>query len=185
MRGIPEYNYPAFHEAEKELRASGMNPINPARHFDGVTSLPWHVYMAADIYQLIHEADGIVMLNGWENSQGARIEYLIARGLGWSPRCMDTGGHVSNAFLDTYVAEAEKLVTGERQGDYGHPRDDFYRTASMWQYVLGRKPSTIDVAAAMICVKISRQMNKHKDDNLVDICGYARCIRLIRECYEQ
>ena len=49
MTGLPEFNYPAFHEAARRWRAIGWDVINPAEHFEGRTDLfihgnhPWRV----------------------------------------------------------------------------------------------------------------------------------------------
>jgi hypothetical protein len=69
----------------------------------------------------------------------------------------------------------------ERGQDYGHPYDDFSRTALMWEAILGIKIDPRDVGLCMIAVKISREVNNHKQDNLDDIKGYAKCIEMIEE----
>ena len=42
---------------------------------------PWEEHIAKDIINLI-DCEGIYMLQGWEDSQGARIEYAVAKELG-------------------------------------------------------------------------------------------------------
>ncbi|HEY7417690.1 MAG TPA: DUF4406 domain-containing protein, partial [Ktedonobacteraceae bacterium] len=35
MTGLPQANYPLFHEAERVVREMGHEPLNPARNFNG------------------------------------------------------------------------------------------------------------------------------------------------------
>jgi len=52
----------------------------------------------------------------------------------------------------------------------------------MWAAILGIPEVTPEqVGLCMVAVKISRQVNKAKRDNLVDICGYAETLHLIQE----
>ena len=80
MTGLPEYNYPAFNAAEKELRDDGHEPINPARH-GFIGGYEWADYMRLALVDL-SRAEAIHLLDGWENSRGARLERLIANCLG-------------------------------------------------------------------------------------------------------
>jgi hypothetical protein len=76
---------------------------------------------------------------------------------------------------------ANDIVHGDRGEDYGHPYHDFKRTAAMWSGILGIPIEPAQVAMCMIAIKISREINKPKQDNLVDICGYARTLEMVRE----
>lgn len=81
---------------------------------------------------------------------------------------------------ETVLVEAERLVGGDRQMDYGHPRPDFARTGRMWGAILGIEDvSPEEVGLCMIALKLSREVNAHKRDNIVDMAGYARCVDLI------
>ena len=81
------------------------------------------------------------------------------------------------------LEEALQLTTGDRQKTYGHPLEDFSRTAGLWTSLLGKKlkePITPqEVALAMVCLKMSRQQNKNKRDNLVDMAGYVNCLDML------
>ena len=81
MTGIPKHNFPAFYQAERDLLLRGFLPINPARNFDGRTDLPYAQYLRRDI-QLLLDCQGVVMLEGWQQSRGAKLEYAIAATLG-------------------------------------------------------------------------------------------------------
>lgn len=78
----------------------------------------------------------------------------------------------------TILAEAEAAVYGDRQDDYGHPREDFTRTAIIWTGLLQHKLAdgeyieAEDVPRCMIGVKLARDVNAPKRDNRVDGAGY-------------
>ena len=80
------------------------------------------------------------------------------------------------------LSEADRLVNGDRNVDYGDPISDFRTTAEMWSAYLSRRigsPVSLlphDVAAMMMCLKISRiSWVPDKEDNWVDLAGYAAC----------
>ncbi len=79
------------------------------------------------------------------------------------------------------VAQAIQLVYGERNEDYGHPADDYGRTAGMWSAFLGVNITPYQAALMMVMVKLSREFNRHKDDNIVDAFGYLLVAGRIRE----
>ena len=79
------------------------------------------------------------------------------------------------------LKEADGLIHGERGEAYGHPLEDFSKTARMWEAIF-RVPVTAEmVALAMVCVKISRYLNAPKRDSLVDGAGYFGTIEMIEE----
>lgn len=85
---------------------------------------------------------------------------------------------------ETILQEAQRLVHGDRQAAYGHPFDDYARTARMWEAILGLPPFRISPSTAclmMAAVKISRQVNKPKRDNMTDLAGYAACAQMCAE----
>lgn len=68
------------------------------------------------------------------------------------------------------------LVNGDRNAQYGDPRQDFQRTASMWTAYLGVEIAPHDVAAMMMMLKVSRiRWSPEKFDSWVDAAGYAAC----------
>jgi hypothetical protein len=80
MSGLPDYNFPAFHNKAAELRALGYDIVNPAELNAGNNG-SWKDCMRVDIRELV-TCDAIVPLPGWENSKGAKLEMHIAESLG-------------------------------------------------------------------------------------------------------
>lgn len=66
-----------FDKVATTLRALGHEVINPLCNGLSETD-PWEEHIAKDIINLI-DCEGIYMLQGWEDSQGARIEHAIAK----------------------------------------------------------------------------------------------------------
>lgn len=77
------------------------------------------------------------------------------------------------------TAEAGGLVFGDRHEAYGHPVEDFNKTAGFWTVYKGVEFTPEDVAFMMFFVKVSRQMFRPKRDNTVDACGYLECLERI------
>ena len=69
-----------FDKVATTLRALGHEVVNPLCNGLSETD-PWEAHIAKDIINLI-DCEGIYMLQGWEDSQGARIEYAVAKELG-------------------------------------------------------------------------------------------------------
>lgn len=89
MRGYPEFNFPAFHAAAKELRSRGHFVFNPAEtdHKDSALllqgkTLPLREYMKTDLRWIMEHAEAVVVLEGWEKSEGASLEVHVAKTLG-------------------------------------------------------------------------------------------------------
>jgi len=78
------------------------------------------------------------------------------------------------------LPEAQKMVHDGKQGDYGHPLDNFTLTGKLWGAYLGIGDiSPEDVAILKVLMKVSREKNKHIRDNHVDIAGYAETAEMI------
>ena len=75
------------------------------------------------------------------------------------------------------LKQAEKTVCTDREGQYGSPEDNFRRIADLWTTYCGGYPfEPKDVAMMMSLLKIARiATGKHKDDNYIDLAGYAAC----------
>ena len=76
---------------------------------------------------------------------------------------------------------AQKCVCGDREQDYGSPDDNFKTISDLWVDYLSAKDDPMDikpkdVAAMLALLKIARIASGHaKEDNWVDLAGYAAC----------
>ena len=96
MTGIPQFNFPAFVQATGELRAiHGLDVISPAELDDEATARAamespdgapgsggnngetWGDYLARDVKLIADKCGGIIFLDGWEKSRGARLEAFV------------------------------------------------------------------------------------------------------------
>lgn len=182
MTGLPNFNYAAFNIAAKILRHRNFDLINPAENFDGRDDLPREDYMRQDIKHLL-ECDAIILINGWEKSRGAKLELEVARQLGLEIYTLSDEYDLEPFNPEDIFEhqEAEALVYGSRNSDYGHPLDDFSRTAQIWSAILGYYVEPEQVALCMVGLKLSREVNKPKRDNIVDAHGYLMTYRMVRD----
>lgn len=79
------------------------------------------------------------------------------------------------------LAEAEDIVNGSRQSDYGDANESFSRIATIASVMIGKELSPEDCCAVMMAVKLVRESFAHKRDNLVDLCGYAELMNRLKE----
>lgn len=83
---------------------------------------------------------------------------------------------------ETPLEEAQRLVHGDRGESYGHPFVDYTRTGRMWGAILGIGDIDPRICCLMMAaVKISREIQSHKRDNLVDLAGYAECASMVSD----
>jgi hypothetical protein len=92
---------------------------------------------------------------------------------------------------ETILQEAQRIVHGDRGEAYGHPYDDYLATVTMWRAMILHRygvdvPLTPEFGCLMmVALKVSRECNKHKRDNLVDGCGYFECADMVLERMDQ
>lgn len=179
MRGIVDFNFPAFDAARDDLVAQGYVVISPADldreagfdpRVDSMEKFDLDAARRRDL-EAVMSVDELVLLPGWRNSKGAKAEVALAAWCDIPVR--EYGGDPPSK--PGVLEEAIQLTRGDRQAAYGPPDQDFVRTAAMWTPLLGVEVSSKQVALCMIALKLSRETHQSKRDNWVDIGGYARC----------
>lgn len=86
------------------------------------------------------------------------------------------------------LGEAEKIIRGDRQEDYGHPSINLQRIATAWNGYFHNRPTVDekpltphDVTQLMIILKAVRGAEGYKRDSAVDIGGYAALDSILAE----
>lgn len=102
MTGLPEHNYPAFFAAAAVLRNEGLEVINPA-DYGVVDGWDWADYMRRGL-SLLSGCSEIVMLPGWSQSKGARLELFFADQLGMKTHLYGGAEWIGRGWLDTGVS---------------------------------------------------------------------------------
>jgi hypothetical protein len=95
MRGLPEFNFPAFLRSARRLRDAGHEVFTAAERelsqgfdpsgADGKADLGLErrrADFASDMRIITTWADAVVTLDGWEKSLGAQAEVMTARAVG-------------------------------------------------------------------------------------------------------
>jgi len=86
----------------------------------------------------------------------------------------------------TVMEEAQSLIYGDRQTQYGDPRDNLNAIAQFWMMYLYHKYKVDielngeDVCWMMAQLKMLREFNGSKRDSLVDAIGYIGLIERLR-----
>ena len=81
MTGIPNLNFSAFDKAADKLLAEHYWVYSPADAERQRGNQPYGVALRDSLKALL-KCDAIYMLREWEKSQGARLEWVIAKTIG-------------------------------------------------------------------------------------------------------
>lgn len=194
MRGYFRLNFPRFNQEAQKLRDRGYWVFNPAEDDLGDPQASIKDYLIRDLPELLR-CDKVVVLSGWRQSEGASCEVMVAAHLGMEildpslepldVRVLTWSTSAPGPQKLNVLQEAMDLVGGARRSDYGHPLDDFSRTAQIWGAILKCPVSPSQVALCMIGLKMSRECNGPKRDNIVDIGGYALCHDMVLQEQER
>jgi hypothetical protein len=189
MQGIPGFNYPAFFAMEEYMqknwpyttdkllfihnpaRIDELNNLDPNNR---IYSREWYLTKAVE---MLLKCSTIVMLDGWEESAGARLEFDIAKELKMT---------ILDQRLEPYkfdiLEEASRLVNGPRQQSYGHPKDNFTDIGRIWGALLQIDDiPPAKVALMMAGLKLAREIYKPSLDSKVDCIGYILAKHMVEE----
>jgi nucleoside 2-deoxyribosyltransferase len=188
MRGIKDFNFPAFFEAEKILKKKGYDVWNPARKDKEEGFNPrkgnaqnMKYYMTRDLPALL-KCDAICLLPGWEHGKGACIEADVALAGGLKVfefrdgKEKEIGLQYETTLQDhcmNILEEALHITHDDRNKDYDEAVRNHVQIAEIASAILRKDIEARDVAIIQIATKLSRESFKHKRDNLVDLAGYA------------
>ena len=73
----------------------------------------------------------------------------------------------------SYVLKEAAALAEERGAQYGSSEKNFESIQSLLKDMFGLDLSVEEIVKVMIAVKFSREKNKHKADNLIDIVNYV------------
>lgn len=101
----------------------------------------------------------------------------------------------ADASAESVLSEAARLVDGDRQQAYGHPRDNHACTAALWNAWIERRynalhdrDGSVDIGSLLdaravcwlnILQKASRDAHSPSRDSLVDTAGFARNAEMV------
>lgn len=152
MRGYPRLNFDAFMSAEDKLRSAfplwtihnparmdleeGFNPDDPAE----ITNELMEEWMRRDL-GLITESDIIVLLDGWERSEGVRKELTVARACGLTPMGVPAVGPITWPTWDE-LADAARSADADRGSKSA---EEEVRVVSETGGEKGQKPERYDL----------------------------------------
>lgn len=77
------------------------------------------------------------------------------------------------------MLEANKILAGDRDVDYGNPVESFEKISSIASVLTGKHLTKQDCVKVLLAVKLTRESYKHKEDNLIDIIGYSQILNNI------
>ncbi|EHZ8431115.1 DUF4406 domain-containing protein [Salmonella enterica] len=103
MTGYENYNRDAFMRKEMELIDYGATVLNPAMLPDGLE----HGQYLTITRGMIRVSDGICLLPGWENSEGAKREVMYAMKRNIWPMWFDEEcrGKLKEVLWDVFIAD--------------------------------------------------------------------------------
>ncbi len=150
----------------------------------------WNYYMRHCLNHVLSgDVEMVVLLEDWQTSKGASSEAYVAQKANIPVKEFHERSDGTYYLSDIgegeetedILLEANSLVNGDRNNSYGHPYFDYMKTAAFWSIVLKDKLkedlTQEDAIMCMMMMKVSREMNKHKKDNLTDLAGYAQCLQ--------
>jgi hypothetical protein len=90
IKNMTDGNIDAFDKAEKQLKEMGYETLNPHKigeevnlRFFEIGKVPtYEDYLKEDIIQMLAKCDAVLVLRGWRNSKGSKLEIANALACG-------------------------------------------------------------------------------------------------------
>jgi len=82
--------------------------------------------------------------------------------------------------------DADKLINGKREQDYGSPQINWRETASLWSAYLGTTITAKDAVLMMALMKVARMRHismpmRDAKDSVIDAAGYIGLVERLEE----
>ena len=74
---------------------------------------------------------------------------------------------------------AKNILFGDRDSDYGDFVQNFKEISAISKILTRKDLTPEDCCKVLIAVKLAREGYKHKEDNLIDLCGYTNILNEI------
>lgn len=179
---IREARYHAANRAAYRLMQRGDIVFSPISHSHPIEVesgvIGDHEFWAKqdDAFQGRATSVAVLMIDGWKESRGVQREIQIAKETGMEVEYLDPkfGDPIFTPKRKTAFEMAAEITAGERKADYGDAYDNCSRIAQIWSAIFNHTVTARQVIQCMIGVKLSRDANRPKQDNLTDVIGYAK-----------
>lgn len=115
MSGISQFNFPEFDRLAALLREQGYEIVSPAEMDDPETRAAalaspdgapgsgasngetWGDFLARDVKLIADKVDGVLVMRGWRNSRGARLEAYVAHLCGKPIHLVEDDGTITQS----------------------------------------------------------------------------------------
>jgi hypothetical protein len=179
----PMTNYPNLNKQEGEWcsdvwKKYGYEAVDPGKLFDYDENTPQNI-ARKEALKLMLSCDFVAVSPMWKQSPESfvHMEIAVARAIGMPV----FKAHIvpPTPLEETVLEEANRIIHGKREKDYGHPTVALNRIRDLWDSYLqmekGNKPlSAYDVANLFILSKMARVVSDpFNRDSWVDMAGYA------------
>ena len=83
---------------------------------------------------------------------------------------------IHNPKQASILLEADKIVNGNRNDQYGDPIIAFEEYASILKATFGIELTPVEICKVLMAIKLGRLKHKFKKDSIVDLCGYSEIL---------
>jgi hypothetical protein len=195
MRGIEDWNYPQFREAQALLESFGWKVFSPVERDEVLgwddeypNARPLWEYMRMDLAD-VTRSDAVFFLPGWEKSEGAQLEFEVAQRLGVPCYHFTNGALIVKGMDQTFSrhpgsARFHEILKGlgelhdQKQADYGRDNDPFanVRGSEEWgvdPWIGAMVRANDKVRRLQSFIANGELKNESVEDSLRDLAVYA------------